>query len=246
MPKVIVVMPAYNAAQTLQKTFEDIPKNCVDEVLLGDDCSTDQTATIAKSLGIHTLRTPKNSGYGANQKMLYREALKREAEVIVMVHPDWQYDATKIPELIAPLIAGTKDLMLGSRILGGRRGTLAGGMPVYKFISNQFLTFVENQVLRLNLSEYHSGFRAYSRRFLETIPYETNSDDFVFDTEVLAEAAAFNFRAGEIAVPCRYFSEASEINFWRSTIYGLQTLLVCGKLLLHKTGWKKFAQLGRG
>jgi glycosyltransferase involved in cell wall biosynthesis len=239
--RVIVIMPAFNAEKTLEKTFQDIPKDSVDEVLLGDDCSKDRTVEIARSLGIRVLQTPHNLGYGGNQKMLYREALKGGAEFIVMLHPDWQYDASKIPELIAPILRGEKDVMLGSRILGGRKGTLAGGMPIYKFISNRFLTWVENLVFKLNLSEYHTGFRAYSRKVLETIPFERNSDDFVFDSEVLAQVSAFGFRAGEIAVPCRYFAEASEINFFRSTVYGLQTLVVCARLLLHGAGLKRFA-----
>jgi hypothetical protein len=196
---------------------------------------------IAQKLGITVLKTPRNLGYGGNQKMLYAEALERGAGVIVMLHPDWQYDATKIPELIDPILKGEKDVMLGSRIRGGRKGTLAGGMPIYKFISNRFLTWVENLTFGLNLSEYHTGFRAFSRRLLETVPYRSNSDDFVFDTEILAEAAAFGFRAGEIPIPCRYFPEASEINFWRSTLYGLQTLAVCAKYVLHKVGLKRFA-----
>ncbi|MEE8638347.1 MAG: glycosyltransferase family 2 protein [Candidatus Margulisiibacteriota bacterium] len=240
--KVIVIMPAYNAEKTLEKTYGDIPKKGVDQIILGDDCSKDRTLEIAQSLGIRVMKTPRNLGYGGNQKMLYREALACGAEVIVMLHPDWQYDASRIPELIGPILRGEKDVMLGSRILGGRRGTLAGGMPLYKFISNRFLTWAENMTFKLDLSEYHTGFRAYSRRVLESIPYELNSDDFVFDSEVLAEVSVFGFRAGEIPIPCRYFSEASEINFWRSTIYGLQTLGVCFKLLLHNLGIKKFAQ----
>lgn len=229
MAKVIVIMPAYNAEKTLEKTFRDIPKDIVSEVILGDDCSSDRTVEIAKSLGIRVLKTPRNLGYGGNQKMLYREALARGADVIVMVHPDWQYDATKIPEMIEPILSGKKDVMMGSRILSG-----AGTMPIYKYVSNRFLTWVENLVFRLNLSEYHTGFRAFGRKVLETIPFEKNSNDFVFDTEVLAGVAAAGFRAGEIAVACRYFPEASEINFWRSAVYGLQTLLVCGKFILHK------------
>ena len=242
MTKVIVIMPAYNAEKTLHKTYVDIPKSLVAEVILGDDCSSDQTMAIAKSLGITVLKTPRNLGYGGNQKMLYQAALARGADVIVMVHPDWQYDATKIPQLIEPIIAGQKDLMMGSRILGGRSGTLAGGMPIYKYISNRFLTLVENLVFGLKLSEYHTGLRAFNRKLLETVPFKLNSDDFVFDSEVLAQAAAAGFRAGEIPIPCRYFAEASEINFWRSTVYGLQTLLVCSKLLLHKLKLKSFAQ----
>jgi glycosyltransferase involved in cell wall biosynthesis len=240
MTKTIVIMPAYNAEKTLEKTFRDIPAGLVDEVLLGDDCSSDRTVEIAKGLGIPILKTPRNLGYGGNQKMLYREALARGADVIVMVHPDWQYDATKIPELIAPIVAGQKELMMGSRILGGgKRGAFAGGMPFYKLISNRFLTLVENLTFRLNLSEYHTGFRAFSRRLLETIPFERNSNDFVFDTEVLAETAAAGLAAGEIAVPCRYFAEASEINFWRSSLYGLQTLAVCLRYLLARHSYKR-------
>jgi glycosyltransferase involved in cell wall biosynthesis len=232
MPKIVVVMPAYNAEKTLEKTFQDIPKSFISDIILGDDCSKDRTIEIARGLGVRVLKTPCNLGYGGNQKMLYREALKLGADVIVMLHPDWQYDATKIPEMVSPILSGKKDMMMGSRVLGGGRGTLAGGMPIYKFISNRFLTAVEEVSFRLHLSEYHSGFRAFSRKVLETIPFEKNSNDFVFDTEILAEVARFGFRAGEIAVPCRYFPEASEINFWRSTVYGLQTLWVCLKYWL--------------
>lgn len=240
MKRTIVIMPAYNAEKTLEKTFNDIPKNIVSEVILGDDCSSDGTVAIAKRLGVRVLKTPRNLGYGGNQKMLYKEALARGADIIVMVHPDWQYDATKVPEMIAPIAAGQKDLMMGSRLLGGgKRGAFAGGMPFYKLVSNRFLTLVENLAFRLDLSEYHTGFRAFSRRLLETIPFEKNSDDFVFDTEVLAETAAAGFPAGEIAVPCRYFPEASEINFWRSSVYGLQTLGVCLKYLLAKRHYKQ-------
>jgi len=241
MTKVIVVMPAYNAEKTLEKTYSDIPAGAVDQVILGDDCSSDNTIQIAEKLGIQVLKTPKNLGYGGNQKMLYDEALRQGADVVIMVHPDWQYDATKIPELIAPILKRDQDVMLGSRILGGKRGTLAGGMPIYKFISNRFLTLMENLSFGLKLSEYHTGMRAYSRQVLETIPYKLNSNDFVFDTEVLAEVAAGKFRASEIPIPCRYFPEASEINFWRSTVYGLQTLVVCCKFLAHRFGLKRFA-----
>ena len=238
--KVIVIMPAYNAEKTLEKTFRDIPKDIAAEVILGDDCSSDRTVEIARRLGIRVLKTPRNLGYGGNQKMLYKEALARGADIVVMAHPDWQYDATKIPELIAPIAAGQKDLMMGSRLLGGgKRGAFAGGMPFYKLISNRFLTLVENLTFHLGLSEYHTGFRAFSRRLLETVPFERNSDDFVFDTEVLAETAAAGLAAGEIAVPCRYFAEASEINFWRSSIYGLQTLAVCLKYLAGKRRYRR-------
>lgn len=237
MAKVVVIMPAFNAEKTLEKTLRDIPKDLVSEIIIGDDCSTDRTVAIANSLGIRVLKTPQNLGYGGNQKMLYKEALKLGADVIIMIHPDWQYDAAKIPELINPILKGEKDLMLGSRILSG-----AGGMPFYKLISNRFLTFIENLVFKLDLSEYHTGMRAFSRKVIATIPFEMNSNDFVFDSEVLAEVSALGFRAGEIPIPCRYFKEASEINAWRSLVYGLQTLLVCGKLLLHRLKIKQFAQ----
>ena len=242
MPKIIVVMPAYNAEKTLEKTFKDVPKAEALEMILGDDCSADRTVEIAKSLGISVLKTPRNLGYGGNQKMLYREALLRQADVIVMLHPDWQYDATKIPQLIAPILAGEKDVMMGSRVLAGYGGTLAGGMPFAKLIANQSLTFLENLIFGLKLSEYHTGFRAFSARVLKAIPFDLNSDDFVFDSEVMAQAAALGFRVGEIAVPCRYFPEASEIKLWRSLVYGAQTFVVCMKYLLHKLRLKKFPQ----
>ncbi len=225
-------MPAYNAEKTLEKTFYDIPKDQINEIILGDDCSKDKTVEIAKRLGIKVLVTPRNLGYGGNQKMLYKAALNHGAEIVVMLHPDWQYDATKIPELIAPIIKGEKDIMMGSRVLSGGRDTLAGGMPIWKYISNVFLTMCENLSFRLGLSEYHTGFRAYSRKALETIPFDGNSNDFVFDTEVLAEAAGANLKVGEISVACRYFPEASSVNFYRSTVYGFQTLWVCLKYLL--------------
>ncbi|MFA5113054.1 MAG: glycosyltransferase family 2 protein [Candidatus Margulisiibacteriota bacterium] len=234
MSRVIVIMPAYNAEKTLAKTVNDIPRGSVAEIILGDDCSRDRTVEIGRSLGLTVMRTPRNLGYGGNQKMLYRAALDHGADVIVMVHPDWQYDATKLPAMVEPIAAGRFDMMMGSRILSG-----AETMPWYKFVSNRFLTWVENLVFRLGLSEYHTGFRAFSRRALEAIPFERNSNDFVFDSEVLAEIAANGLRAGEIAVPCRYFPEASEINFRRSTVYGLQTLLVCAKYLLAKQGYKR-------
>ncbi len=220
---IIVVMPAYNAEKTLRKTFDDIPRGIVNEVILGDDGSADRTVAIAEQLGIRVLKTPRNLGYGGNQKRLYREALRRGADVVVMLHPDWQYDAGKIPEMVLPILEGKKDFMMGSRIGQAR----AGGMPFYKFVSNRFLSWVEERTFGLGLSEYHSGFRAFGRRVLESIPFESNSDDFVFDSEVLGEVAAGGFRAGEISVPCRYFPEASEIGFWRSLKYGWQTLWVC-------------------
>ncbi|HVN66843.1 MAG TPA: glycosyltransferase family 2 protein [Candidatus Sulfotelmatobacter sp.] len=238
MTKVVVIMPAYNAEKTLEKTVRDIPPGSVDEIIVGDDCSTDRTVAIARALGLLVMQTPRNLGYGGNQKMLYRAALEHGADVIVMVHPDWQYDATKIPDLVAPIVRGEKEVMMGSRVLGGKRQMLAGGMPLYKLAANKFLTWTENLVFGLNLSEYHTGFRAFSRHVLELVPFDRNSNDFVFDSEVLAEVAAAGFTAGEIAVPCRYFPEASEIDFWRSTVYGLSTLAVCLKYLLAKQRFK--------
>lgn len=229
--KVVIVMPAYNAEKTLEKTFRDIPPVWMKNVVLGDDCSKDKTIEVARSLGIKVLKTPQNLGYGGNQKMLYKDALDSGADVVVMLHPDWQYDATKIPQMVDPIIKGEKDVMMGSRVLSGGIDSLAGGMPVWKYISNVFLTLCENLTFRLGLSEYHTGFRAFSRKTLQTIPFEKNSNDFVFDTEVLAEIARAKLRVGEIAVPCRYFPEASSINFARSSIYGLQTLWVCIKYL---------------
>ena len=225
-------MPAYNAEKTLEKTYRDIPHGSVDEIILGDDCSKDNTIGVAKSLGIKVLKTPQNLGYGGNQKMLYRDALSTGADVVVMLHPDWQYDATKIPQMIEPIVNGEKDVMMGSRVLGGSIGTLAGGMPIWKYISNVFLTLCENLTFRLGLSEYHTGFRAYSRKTLEAVPFEKNSDDFVFDTEFLAQVARAKLRVGEIPVPCRYFPEASSVNFVRSVVYGLQTLWVCIKYII--------------
>jgi glycosyltransferase involved in cell wall biosynthesis len=239
-PKVVVVMPAYNAARTLVRTYNDIPPNTVDQVILVDDVSKDETVDIARQLGLKVVIHIQNKGYGGNQKTCYIEALREGADIVVMLHPDYQYDSTRIPDLIAPIERGEKDMMLGSRLLGG--GTLAGGMPLWKYLSNRFLTTVENLALGQQLSEMHTGFRAYSRRLLETIPFLLNSDDFVFDTEVLAQASAFGFPIGEIAVPTRYFAEASSVNFKRSVTYGLSTLLVMWRYTLHRTGLRRQRQ----
>jgi glycosyltransferase involved in cell wall biosynthesis len=230
-PRVIVVMPAYNAAQTLERTYADIPGDVVDHVILVDDVSKDQTVEIARQLGLQVIVHAQNKGYGGNQKTCYDAALSEEADVVVMLHPDYQYDATRIPALIAPIVAGEVDLMFGSRFLGD---PLAGGMPKWKFVSNRFLTGLENLAFGLHLSEYHTGFRAYSRRLLETVPYHRNSNDFVFDQELAAQAVAAGFRIGEIAVPTRYFSEASSVGFKRSVVYGLATLRVVARFLLHR------------
>jgi glycosyltransferase involved in cell wall biosynthesis len=234
-------MPAYNAAQTLERTYADIPFDVVDHIILVDDVSKDETVDIAKNLGLQVVVHRQNRGYGGNQKTCYATALEEGADVVVMLHPDYQYDATRIPELIAPIVAGDKDLMLGSRFLGN---PLAGGMPRWKYISNRFLTGVENIVFGLRLSEYHTGLRAYSRTLLEAIPYELNSDDFVFDQELIAQVvAAHRFKIGEIGVPTRYFEEASSVGFKRSVVYGLSTLGVVIRYVLHATRIRRSPQL---
>jgi glycosyltransferase involved in cell wall biosynthesis len=239
-PRVVVVMPAYNAAKTLEKTHGDLPKDVVDKVILVDDASQDETADIALRLGLDTIVHLQNKGYGGNQKTCYLEALGAGADIVVMVHPDNQYDATSIPRLIKPIIEGKADLVLGSRLLGGRNETLQGGMPIWKYISNRFLTTVENAALGTHLSEAHTGLRAYSRKLLTTIPFLLNSDDFVFDSEVIAETVAFGFKIAEVPVPTRYFPEASSVNFRRSVVYGLSTLNVARKFFLNKLGIRRY------
>jgi glycosyltransferase involved in cell wall biosynthesis len=230
-PRVVVVMPAYNAARTLERTYRDIPHEIVDRIILVDDVSRDDTVAVARQLGLDVIIHRQNLGYGGNQKTCYDAALEAGADAVVMLHPDYQYDATRIPELVAPILSGQKDLMLGSRFLGD---PLAGGMPKWKYVSNRFLTGTENLAFGLHLSEYHTGFRAYSRHLLETIPYHLNSDDFVFDQDLVAQAVAFGMRIGEIAVPTRYFEEASSVGFRRSVVYGFATLRVVLRYLLHR------------
>jgi glycosyltransferase involved in cell wall biosynthesis len=221
--KVVAVMPAYNAAKTVKKTVTDIPAGVVDSIILVDDGSNDQTAAIARKLGLSVIEHPQNRGYGGNQKTCYTMALSAGADVVVMIHPDYQYDSSLTREMVQPIIDGKVDMMLGSRIRT-RSEALAGGMPAYKYAANRFLTLVENMILGQNLSEYHTGFRAYSRELLKTIPFHRYSDDFVFDSQVIFGSIASGARIGEIAVPVRYFEEASSINFMRSTIYGLSIL----------------------
>ena len=228
--KTIIVMPAFNAAATLERTYNDIPPGMVDEIILVDDASSDRTVEIAQRLGLTVVVHPENRGYGANQKTCYDEALKRNPDIVVMIHPDYQYDSSLIPYVIGFLEKDICDVILGSRIRT-RKEALACGMPKYKYLSNRMLTFIENIVLGQNISDFHSGYRAYTRKVLETIPYQNNSDDFVFDTEVLAQAVYFGFRIGDVPVPVRYFDEASSINFLNSTIYGLKTLLTLAKYL---------------
>lgn len=220
--KVCVVLPAYNAAKTLEQTYQDIPRNFVDEILLVDDKSRDDTVEVARQLNIPVIKHDRNRGYGGNQKTCYREILKHGADIIIMLHPDYQYSPKVIPAAAWMIASGEYDLVLGSRILVD--GAAKGGMPLYKFISNRFLTLAENLLLNQRLSEYHTGFRAFGRKVLETLPLLENSDDFVFDNQILAQAVYFGFRLGEISCPSRYFAEASSINFWWSTLYGFGVL----------------------
>ena len=224
-PRVLVVMPAYNAGRTLIDTWGAIPADLVDEVLLVDDGSRDDTLKVAASLPIRTISLPHNIGYGGNQKICYLEALRLGAEVVVMLHPDGQYDPALLPDLVAPIASGDADLVLGSRMLipGGAR---AGGMPMYRYVSNKLLTAIENRMLATSFSELHTGYRAYSRKFLETIPFMRNSDSFVFDTEVIAQAVAFGQRIVEVPITTRYFAEASSTSMRANIRYGLGTLAV--------------------
>jgi glycosyltransferase involved in cell wall biosynthesis len=239
-PKVIVVMPAYNAAKTLKITYEAIPHTVVDQIILVDDGSTDKTLDIARQLQLTVFVHTRNFGYGANQKTCYAEALKEEADIVVMLHPDYQYDPTLLPEIIAPIKAGDADIVLGSRFLGGN--TLEQGMPWWKFIGNRFLTGLENWTLGLKLAEYHTGYRAYSRRALEQIPFSFNSDNFVFDQEMLVQATHLGFRIKEVPVPTKYFPAASSASFVDSIIYGLSILFLLGRFLLHKISLVEFRQ----
>jgi glycosyltransferase involved in cell wall biosynthesis len=233
--RVIAVMPAYNAERTLAATLADMPTGSVDEVLLVDDGSTDRTVQVARDMGLTVLVHPENRGYGGNQKTCYHEALKRGADIVVMIHPDYQYDSRVIPHAVAFIELGICDVVLGSRIRS-RDEALRGGMPKYKYLSNRFLTAVENFALGQNLGDFHSGFRVYRRAVLETIPFERNSDDFVFDTQFLVQAVHFGFRLGDVPVPVRYFDEASSINFRRSVKYGFNTLGVVGQFWLNRLG----------
>ncbi len=236
-PKTIVVMPAYNAEKTLEYTYHSIPVGWVDEVILVDDASRDHTVSVAKGLGLITIRHPHNAGYGANQKTCYTQALNREAEIIVMLHPDGQYDPTIIPDMVKVIMCNQADVVLGSRLLMPG-GALRGGMPLYKYVSNRFLTGFENLVLGQRLSEYHTGYRAYHRRVLEALPYLRNSNDFVFDSQFLFQAFAFGFRVAEVPVTTKYFTEASTISFKNSVKYGLGTLGVGLRYAAHRAGWR--------
>jgi glycosyltransferase involved in cell wall biosynthesis len=236
--RVVVVMPAYNAEKTLRRTLDDIPSDVVDEVILVDDCSRDETSTLAQSLGLRTIRHEANRGYGANQKTCYAAALAAGADVVVMVHPDYQYTPKLVTAMAAMITSGEFDAVLGSRILG--RGALRGGMPLWKYIANRALTLAENLLINYKLTEYHTGFRAWSRELLQGLPLDANSDDFVFDNEMLVQARYFGFRIGEISCPTRYFEDASSINFRRSVVYGFGVLSTALKYRLHAWGLARF------
>jgi glycosyltransferase involved in cell wall biosynthesis len=232
--RVAVVLPAYNAARTLVKTCAEIPRDIVDDVILTDDASSDDTVRIAQELGLFTLTHDRNRGYGANQKTCYEAALQRGADIVIMLHPDYQYTPTLLPAMASMLVSGHYDGVLASRILGG--GALRGGMPVYKYVANRALTFTQNILMQAKLSEYHSGYRAWTRKLLERLPLDRCSDDFVFDNQMLVQAIHFGFRIGEISCPTKYFPEASSINLRRSTVYGLGVLRTALNYRLHHLG----------
>jgi glycosyltransferase involved in cell wall biosynthesis len=240
--RVIAVLPAYNAERTLAATLADFPVGCVDEVILVDDGSKDRTVQVAEEMGLTVTRHPANRGYGGNQKTCYRQALDRGADVVVMIHPDYQYDARVIPHAVSFIELGICDVVLGSRVRS-RQEALACGMPWWKYVSNRALTCVENVALGQNLGDFHSGFRVYRREVLEAVPFERNSDDFVFDTQFLVQAVHFGFRLGDVPVPVRYFDEASSINFRRSVAYGLGTLDALAEFWLHRLRLRRSPRL---
>ena len=232
--QVTVVLPAYNAVATLERTVAEIPSDVVDDIILTDDHSRDDTAELSRRLGLHTIRHDRNRGYGGNQKTCYTAALQRGGDIVVMLHPDYQYSPRLVTAMASMIASGHYDVVLGSRILG--KGALAGGMPLYKYVANRGLTLVENVLAGQKLSEYHTGYRAWSRKVLEKLPLLRCSDDFVFDNEMLAQAIRFGFNIGEISCPTRYFEEASSINFRRSVTYGFGVLSTAGKLWLDRKG----------
>lgn len=236
--RVVVVMPAYNAAKTLRQTVAELPRKIVDDIILTDDASLDGTADISRSMGIFTLRHEANRGYGGNQKTCYQAALERGADVVVMLHPDYQYSPRLVTAMAAMVVSGHYDVVLASRILGS--GALAGGMPIYKYVANRFLTFLENVLLGIKLSEYHTGYRAWSAEVLRALPLMACSDDFVFDNQMLAQSVKSGFAIGEISCPTKYFSGASSINFRRSVIYGLGVLRTAFEYRLSKMGICRF------
>ena len=232
--RIAVVLPAYNAERTLARTVAEIPMDVVDDVILTDDASSDATVALADRLGLFTLRHERNRGYGGNQKTCYAAAVERGADIVVMLHPDYQYSPRLVPAMASMVASGEYDFAFGSRILG--TGALAGGMPLYKYVANRVLTLVQNILIGQKFSEFHTGFRCWSRAALETIPYQRCSDDFVFDNEMVCQAIHLGLRPGEISCPTRYFEEASSINFRRSVVYGLGVLATSLKFRLHRLG----------
>jgi len=239
-PKIVVVMPAFNAGRTLRMTYMALPYAQVHQVILVDDCSSDDTVKIAEQLNLKVCVHDRNYGYGANQKTCYAEALRAGADVVVMVHPDYQYDPRLLPQVTAPILSGEADIVLGSRLKSG--DARAQGMPWWKYLANRALTAVENRVLDLHLSEYHTGYRAYTRQVLETVNLDLNSDRFIFDQEIIAQIVAAGFRIAEVPVPTRYFPEASTAGFAASSRYGLGILLLMVRFSLHRGGWWKQRQ----
>jgi glycosyltransferase involved in cell wall biosynthesis len=237
--RVTIVLPAYNAAKTLKQTYQDIPRDIVDDILLVDDASQDATLAVAKSLGIKSIRHERNRGYGGNQKTCYRAALDAGADIVIMLHPDYQYTPRLVTAMAAMIASDQFDVVLASRILG--RGAVAGGMPRYKYVANRILTLFQNILLGQKLSEYHTGYRAWSRRVLETLPLEYCSEDFVFDNQMLAQSTYFGFRIGEISCPTRYFPDASSINFRRSVVYGAGVVRTSVQYRLQRWGLARFA-----
>lgn len=238
--KIIVVLPAYNAAKTIERTFAEIPFDIVDEVILTDDSSKDDTIEVAKNLGIrHIIAHENNKGYGANQKSCYKKALELDADIIVMLHPDYQYTPKLIPAMCTLVANDLYDVVLGSRILS--KGALKGGMPIYKYIFNRILTLIQNILMNQKLSEYHTGYRCFDAAVLKKIDYGNNADDFVFDNEILAQCCYIKARIGEISCPAKYFEEASSINFKRSLVYGIGVLRVSVSYFLQKAGLFRFA-----
>ena len=239
--RVVVVMPAYNAELTLRQTYADLPREHYDHIILVDDASRDDTVGVAKQLGLTVFKHDRNMGYGGNQKTCYRQALDADAEIVVMVHPDYQYDPTLLPDMIAPIKRGEADVVFGSRLLG--QAAYQQGMPWWKYVANRFLTACENLVFGLHLSEFHTGYRAYSRTILERVAFAANSNDFIFDQEIVAQFVRAHARFAEIRVPVRYFAEASSASFTASLVYGTKILALLGRYLLHTTGIYKTSRL---
>jgi len=237
--RVVVIMPAYNAEKTLKKTYDEIPKEIVDEVIVTDDHSTDKTVEVAKKIGLDVYVHEENKGYGANQKTCYKKALEKNADVVIMLHPDYQYPPRLITAMAGLIVSGMFDVVLGSRVLGGM--ALKGGMPLYKYISNRILTLVENILLGQKISEYHTGYRAFSKEVLSKLPILENSDDFLFDNQMLAQVVYFGFKIGEITAPSQYTKESSSIGFKRSIVYGIGVLSTATNFVLQKLKVSKFS-----